>query len=152
MEGTLVDLSAQVWYLRSGGLSVPEIAQKLQLSREEVIRRFRDYRLDLAKDVSLEEREQIVQLELARLDAMQYPQWDAAMQGDVKAVEAVLKIMQMRMKYLGLDMVNPTTDAGKQQILIVGTSKEEFIEALQNGKNQLTGSHGDDEEDEEGDK
>ena len=150
MEGTIVDLSARIWYLRCAGLQVPEIAAQLQMNEDDVIRRFREYQLYLAKDVSLEKREQQAHMVLSQLDALQYPYFEAAMTGDVKSAEFVLKVIQTRMKLFNLDAANPSTESGKQQILIVGTSKEEFLEALQNGKNQLTGRTSDDEEDEEG--
>ena len=42
-------------------------------------------------------------LELARLDALQVPLWDKAMNGDVKAAGMVLKIIEARSRLLGLD-------------------------------------------------
>ena len=42
-------------------------------------------------------------LEVARLDALQAAIWDKAMEGDPQAVGAVLKIIDQRMRVLGLD-------------------------------------------------
>lgn len=42
-------------------------------------------------------------LELARLDALQVGLWDRAEAGDVKAVLAVLRIIEQRSRLLGLD-------------------------------------------------
>lgn len=42
-------------------------------------------------------------LELARLDALQVPLWEKAMNGDVKAAGMVLKIIETRSRLLGLD-------------------------------------------------
>lgn len=42
-------------------------------------------------------------LELARLDALQVGLWDRAEAGDVKAVNAVLRIIEQRSRLLGLD-------------------------------------------------
>ncbi len=42
-------------------------------------------------------------LELARLDALQVPLWEKAMNGDVKAAGMVLKIIEQRSRLLGLD-------------------------------------------------
>jgi hypothetical protein len=44
-------------------------------------------------------------LELTRLDALQRAVWEQAESGDVRALEAVLKIMDRRAKLLGLDQV-----------------------------------------------
>ena len=42
-------------------------------------------------------------LELARLDALQVVLWERALGGDVKAVNAVLRIIEQRSRLLGLD-------------------------------------------------
>jgi hypothetical protein len=42
-------------------------------------------------------------LELARLDALQVALWGDALNGDVKAVIAVLRIIELRSRLLGLD-------------------------------------------------
>ena len=42
-------------------------------------------------------------LEIARLDALQLAVWDHAMAGDVKALNAVLRIIEQRSRLLGLD-------------------------------------------------
>lgn len=42
-------------------------------------------------------------LELARLDALQVGLWERAEAGDVKAVNAVLRIIEQRSRLLGLD-------------------------------------------------
>jgi len=149
MEGTVVDPSERIWYLRCAGLSFVEIAAQLQMDPSAVIRRFREYQLYLAKDVSLEKREQQAHMVMSQLDALQYPFYEQAMTGDVKSAEFVLKVIQTRMKLFNLDAANPNTESGQQQILIVGNSKEEFLSALQHGRNQLASSPSDDEEDEE---
>ena len=47
-------------------------------------------------------------LELARLDALQASLWDRAEAGDVKAVNAVLRIIDQRSRLLGLDKPGDT--------------------------------------------
>ena len=42
-------------------------------------------------------------LEVQRLDALQVGLWDKAVSGDVKAVNAVLRIIEQRSRLLGLD-------------------------------------------------
>ena len=42
-------------------------------------------------------------LEVSRLDALQVALWDEAMNGDIKAVNAVLRIILQRSRLLGLD-------------------------------------------------
>ena len=43
------------------------------------------------------------ELELRRLDKLLDAQWDKALNGDLGAVQAVLRIMDRRATYLGLD-------------------------------------------------
>jgi hypothetical protein len=43
------------------------------------------------------------QLELERLDAMLHAIWPSAQGGDLKAVDAVVRLMDRRARYLGLD-------------------------------------------------
>jgi hypothetical protein len=50
-----------------------------------------------------EPAEQVRTLELERLDAMLEAVWRAALSGDLKAIDAVLKLMDRRSRYLGLD-------------------------------------------------
>ncbi|NYG07805.1 hypothetical protein BJ986_002292 [Phycicoccus badiiscoriae] len=46
--------------------------------------------------------EELRLLERERLDALQAPLWDAAMTGDVSAANAILRIIQARVRLLGL--------------------------------------------------
>lgn len=41
-------------------------------------------------------------LEVQRLDALQVPLWDKAMDGDIKAVNTILRISEQRSRLLGL--------------------------------------------------
>jgi hypothetical protein len=45
-------------------------------------------------------------LEVSRLDALQVPLWEKAMNGDVKAANTVLRVIEDRVRLLGLDKVN----------------------------------------------
>ena len=50
-----------------------------------------------------EPADDVRELELGRLDKLLRAQWDKAMAGDLGAVQAVLRIMDRRATYLGLD-------------------------------------------------
>jgi orotate phosphoribosyltransferase-like protein len=45
------------------------------------------------------------QMELARLDALQESLWSTAMEGNVRSVDAILRIIDRRIRLLGLDQV-----------------------------------------------
>lgn len=66
--------------------------------------------------------------ELARLDALQSACWDLAMDGDLKAIETSVRIINMRSKLLGLDEINESK-VTLQTVLIRGT-KEEYVGSL----------------------
>ena len=71
-------------------------------------------------------------LELARLDALQAAHWPQAMSGSVKAADLVLRVIDRRIRLLGLDQVGAQSDPPKTLIVNapVGDS-EEYIRQLQ---------------------
>ena len=62
------------------------------------------YRLvkNALEDRQIETIDELRQLEVERLDALQVAVWEDATNGDVRAVAAVLKVMHLRAKILGL--------------------------------------------------
>lgn len=74
-------------------------------------------------------------LELARLDSLQRAFYPAATAGDLKAAEMVLKVMAQRSRLLQLERVSATEPGADDRVLVGGT-KEEFIAALQAGREQ----------------
>jgi hypothetical protein len=69
------------------------------------------------KALAAHEGEQVADyrmLELARLDELQSAVWDKAVAGDVAAVSAVLRIVERRMRLMGLDRlaVNQGSERG----------------------------------------
>ena len=98
--------------LRKRGKSFQEIADFLGLSTKAAA-----YTLinnHITRGIR-EASSEVIQLELARLDALVNGLWDQAMAGDTKSVDSILKIMAQRAKYLGLDA--PT----KQEIKVTKT-------------------------------
>ena len=77
--------------------------------------------------------EELRALELARLDALQSSFFDAAVSGDVAAAEVVLKILAQRFRVLQLHRVS-ALNAESVTSIVVGGSKEEFMAALQEGR------------------
>lgn len=58
----------------------------------------------MSLNLSVEEADLIRQVELERLDDMFIPAYQKATEGDLKAVDTALRIMERRSKYLGLDV------------------------------------------------
>jgi hypothetical protein len=117
--------------LRAAGLDYREISDALGIS-ESYARALVKKELDRAKEISLEQAEQIIAIELQRLDAMHASLWEQ--RGDPKASEALLKIGKARRDLLGLDA--PTRrevsgpDGGPLELSVAKMSTEELLDLL----------------------
>jgi hypothetical protein len=73
-------------------------------------------------------------LELARLDELQLAAWPRAMQGDLDAITAVLKVMERRAKLLHLDgpvrIAQTTPDGQPEAGTSTGMTDDEFAAVL----------------------
>lgn len=123
--------------LRKTGASYELIAEKLGYasakSAEGAIRRV------LSSKYEPDDVEHVVQMELARLDALQLIAWRRAKDGDLSALDRILKIMERRAKYLGLE-VQETQSQGvtNNTAIFIGGSEEEYIAQLQAAREQAT--------------
>jgi hypothetical protein len=92
----------------------------------------RAYLQEMVTKVDDVHREEVLQTELGRLDALQEACWDDAMSGDAKAIDSALKIINMRTKLLALDQLHadkaPTTNINT---VVVTGDKEEFLARLE---------------------
>lgn len=126
----------KIYHLRKAGYSFQMIAEMVESTVSICMNLYREFQVDLAKEVSLHDREAMALLELARLDELQTPFYIQALQGDTKSLDGVLKIMAHRMKIGGLDQANPTDPRAAANIILVGGSQQDFIDALAQGKLQ----------------
>lgn len=90
--------------LRMAGMDYATIAERLdygspQAASKDLFRALRSYREE--EEAKVDEWRQ---LESQRLDRLQAAAWAKALQGDLKAIETVLKVISQRSKLLGLDM------------------------------------------------
>ncbi|MCG5495636.1 TetR family transcriptional regulator C-terminal domain-containing protein [Ectothiorhodospira variabilis] len=88
--------------LRREGASCGQIADHLQISRSRAHQLICEV-LETLEGESITEGRQLRALEAERLDALQHGLWEAAVGGDMMAVDRVLRIMERRAKLLGLD-------------------------------------------------
>lgn len=95
-----LDRRRQAVQLRLDGLSYEAIAAQLgwrsHASAHNAVQR------GLA-DAVREPTEQLIRLEVARLDELHRALWPAALAGNVGAVDRVLRVMERRARLLGLD-------------------------------------------------
>lgn len=86
--------------MRKQGATYDQIATELGLANKasafECVQR-------AIKEIIKEPAKDVLELEVARLDAMLAGLWEKATDGDDKAVTSALRIMDRRAKYLGLD-------------------------------------------------
>ena len=120
--------------LRKAGASYDLIAEKLQYasakSAEGAIRnRLKNmYKPDDVEDV--------VNMELARLDSLQLVAWRRAKEGDLAAIDRILKIMERRAQYLGLDKKEPVNDGPvtNNTAIFIGGTEEEYTQQLREAR------------------
>ena len=102
-EQALIDTEAL--RLRSQGMGYREIALAQGVDTSTAHRRVSRALGEIPQTIADEYRA----LELSRLDALQVAIWETALEGDYKAIRAVLDIMTKRSKWLGLDLVRTST-------------------------------------------
>lgn len=87
---------------------------------------------------SKEEMEDIVDLELDRLDMLQLICWRQAQAGDLKAVHEILSIIQLRMKFLGTEKKpNEVTATSTNTAIFIGGDQEQYVKQLQAAREQV---------------
>ena len=79
---------------------------------------------------SAERREEILEMELERLDSLLNAVWDDAMQGDTKAVDSALRVINTRAKLLSLDQLTATSVTQNFNTVVVDGSTKDFISQL----------------------
>jgi hypothetical protein len=89
--------------LRKAGKTLRQIGEMLGYSHEMARKDIQGVITSLQQD-SKDVAQELMILELARLDDMQFSVWPEARKGDRKSIETVLKIMERRAKILGLDI------------------------------------------------
>lgn len=96
-----VDKERQVLELRRAGATFDDIARTVGYSNSSGA--WQAYNRALERTLVSAGSEELRIAELDRLDRLQRATWTKAMQGDVMSINTVLRIMDRRAKYLGLD-------------------------------------------------
>lgn len=125
----------QALTLRRGGATYEAIARQLGYTDKTAAYRAVKHALDA---IEREPAEQLLTLELERLDRMQLSLSTLANSGDVKAIDATLRIMDRRAKYLGLDdFERRMADAAEQASRSDRTVVDKLLVALSRTFDQL---------------
>jgi hypothetical protein len=121
-------IARQALDLRNKGYSLWEIAELLEISEAEARRGLVAATKAAAELLNEGQKAELLAIEVMRLDRLQTPYFDAAMQGDVRAADFVLRVIAQRAKLLGLDQ-SVTIDARKQTVIVAG-GEQDYIAAL----------------------
>jgi AraC-like DNA-binding protein len=98
---SVIDKERQVLELRRAGLTFDVIAQQVGYSNASGA--YHAMRRAMQRTLNNAGSEEIRELEADRLDRLQRFAWPQAAQGDLRAIESVLRIMARRARLLGLD-------------------------------------------------
>lgn len=132
LTGTTTDQKAyDAYQMRQRGSSWEQVCKTVGYSSIKVAQvELRRYLTDIAVRVDVEHREEVLAMEVGRLDSLMEAVWDQAMTGDTKAVDSALKIIGMRAKLLGLEALTQVSGTVTNNTVVVTGSTEEFIHSL----------------------
>lgn len=120
----------QAYQLKMAGLDLAEIAVRLDYpSPAAVAKAITDEIRNEAKRLPKESRDDLLSLELDRLNYMMSKVWQQVEYGDTRAIDTALKIIAMRTKLTGLDV--PDASSHTQTVLVVGGAEADYIKSLQ---------------------
>jgi len=108
-----VETTLRAFELRKAGMAYADIGQQIGLTKQRAHQIVTKHIADLLKRTG-EDVEAVMRLELDRLDRMALGVWRKASAGDEKAIGAMVRIMDRRSKYLGLDAPVKTAQTNKQ--------------------------------------
>jgi len=89
--------------LRKAGKTYREIGDALGYSHEMARKDIQGVLQGIAEE-TIGSAKEVLSIELARLDTLQYAVWSMARTGDISCINTILKIMERRAKLLGLDI------------------------------------------------
>jgi hypothetical protein len=106
--------------MRLAGVPYKTIADKLGYGSQAAASKDVTRALQMASRAQQESSEQLLQIEIDRLDRMMAALWTSACGGDVKAVEAVERLIARRSSLLGLDLINRNGAENSDVVSLLG--------------------------------
>jgi hypothetical protein len=131
------DLAMAALQLRASGATYKQIAAALDLPN--VMAAWRLVTIEVDNAIR-ESAQQVLALELTRLDRMLMAVWPDAIQGDLPSIDKALKIMDMRARLLGLYDRTPDTDRSQSEGVVVisaEASSDDYIAVLRALRGEL---------------
>lgn len=122
-------LALKAYRMRLKGASWWDIAEECSVTEAAAAHLIDEQMREAVTLVGEAQRSKMLAMEIARLDALQAGIWQTAVNGDVQAIDRVLKIIAQRAKLLGLE------DTTKQDVqintVVISGNTDEYIRALQ---------------------
>jgi len=106
---TAAERRKQAVLMRQAGATYEAIGEKLGISPQAAHKTV-DKALTKTQRETSEAADKVRQIELSRLDAMQAALWLSAVKGNHGAVDRILRIMERRARYLGLDALDESAN------------------------------------------
>ena len=122
------EMARRALEMRKEGRSWWSIAEALKITEGQANTLVSQTIMQAANLVDHSMKRELLAMEVERLDDLQRAIWQDAIGGDLKAVEVALKVIQARVKTLGLDNIQSAA-VTNNTIVVAGTS-EEYINAL----------------------
>jgi len=129
-EPTDLERSLVAHKLRLSGMTWQEVADKAGYPSDAAARV--DVRAFLQKasmEMERSSRIEALQYEVDRLDQLQSAIWGAAITGDLKTIETILKIISLRSKLMGLDTAFDD-HSGKTTTIVVPMDAASYVKTL----------------------
>ena len=127
---------------RLEGMSWAEAAEYAGYeSRQTAQTEVRIYLQKAALLLSKEEKLERLDLEVERLDSLQRAVWDQALNGDIKAVDACVRIINTRAKLLGLETLHEVEHVTHKTLIVQG-ERGDYVQTLR----QIAGEAEDEEQ------
>jgi hypothetical protein len=125
------DKGEQAYQLKKSGKSWAEVARIVGYNSPGAAAvEAKRYLTQIGVTRSQAEREEVLELELERLDSLLNAVWDSAMTGDTKAVDSALRVINTRAKLLSLDQLTTTQTTVTHNTVVIPSTREEFISTL----------------------
>jgi hypothetical protein len=123
-----------------GGLTWQEIADLVGFNTANECQVEVDRMLQTAAiEMSEQQKAMALQLELSRLEALQGSYWTAALNGDIKAAEYVLKVMASRARLLQFEEKD---QKGGRTLIVVPTETKDYVQTLKEIAGFTEDNHG----------
>lgn len=116
----------QAWELRKAGVSYEDIAERLNYSSRSAAYKAVKSVMDR---VTTETGKELRTLHTERLNTMLMVAWREVQQGDLRAIDVAMRIMERQAAMGGIDA--PVQTVQHNHVMVVGGSESDYIKALQ---------------------